>query len=310
MGLALMAFSDQMAPIALSDDDLFTDHVDIVLFETTTNCNLRCAYCAVSLPWYSGADFELTRVPRLVREMTSAKVASVQISGHGETTMLPQWETFCRAFQDHGIAVSITSNFSKVYTDSEIDAFARMCSITVSIDTVDRELLRKIRRKVDLRTILFNMQQIRLRSLTCYDREPVFNWQCTLSDLVASKLLDWVRMGLLYGVTNFTFGNLIELRGLQFGDVPETKELLAALARDDTPIPRHVARLEREPLLAACNSIVEAVSLALRSKAVVNMQPGIIEGINERLKQFGINEPFSIPAADDELKVEMMRNGR
>jgi hypothetical protein len=61
-----------------------------------------------------------------------------------------------------------------------------MAWITISIDTVDRELLKQIRRKVDLRTILYNMQAIRLRAANCYwrepvcyGREPVFNWQCT-----------------------------------------------------------------------------------------------------------------------------------
>jgi hypothetical protein len=268
----------------LTDDDLLTDHVDMVLFETTTNCNLRCTYCGLSLPWYVGSDFDFSRIDKLVREMVAANVKAVQISGHGETTVIPNWETYCKYFQDHGIGVSITSNFSTIYSDSEIEAFARMTCITISIDTVDRELLKQVRRKVDLRTILYNMQRIRLKALADYGREPNFNWQCTLSDLVAPKLPEWVQMGLLNGVKNFTFGNLIEY-----------KELPELLARDGAMIPRHLARLEREPLLAACQTIADAVSLARKADANVIVQPGIVEGINARLGEFGVNSPFTIP---------------
>jgi hypothetical protein len=279
-----MALPDVMAPATLAPDDLLTNYVETVLFETTTNCNLRCTYCGLSLPWYVGSDFDFSRFERLVQEFVAAKVVSVQISGHGETTIIRNWETYCKYLQDHGIGVCITSNFSTVYSEAEVDALARMNWITISIDTVDRELLKQVRRKVDLRTVLYNMQTIRLRAVSQYGREPVFNWQCTLTDLVAPKLVEWVQMGLLNGVTNFTFGNLIEY-----------KELPELLARDNAVIPRHVARLAREPLLQACTAITEAVLLARREKAVVNMQPGIVEGINESLKAFGINTPFAVP---------------
>jgi MoaA/NifB/PqqE/SkfB family radical SAM enzyme len=79
--------------------------------------------------------------------MVAAKVAYVQISSHGETTIIPNWRAYCKYFQDSGIHVTITTNFATVFSDSEIDAFARMSSNTISIDTVDRELLKQIRRK-------------------------------------------------------------------------------------------------------------------------------------------------------------------
>ena len=268
----------------LTDTDLLTDHVDMVLFETTTNCNLRCTYCGLSLPWYVGSDFDFSHINRLVREMVAANVKGVQISGHGETTIIPNWENYCKVFQDHGIEVSITSNFSTIYSDAEIEAFACMSCITISIDTVDRELLRQVRRKVDVRTILYNMQRIRLKALAAYSREPNFNWQCTLSDLVVPKVPEWVQMGLLNGVKNFTFGNLIEYK-----DLPEL------LAGEKAVIPRHVARLEKAQLIAACQSITEAICIAKKAKAVVNVQPGLVEGINARLGEFGINSPFKIP---------------
>jgi pyruvate-formate lyase-activating enzyme len=270
--------------VPFTDADLLTEHVDTVLLAATTNCNLRCTYCAVSLPSYVGEDFDFGRVEQLADEMARAHVSNVQISGHGETTIIPHWESYCRAFQDRGIAVCITSNFSKVFTEPEVDALARMNEIIVSIDTADRELLRQIRRKVDLRTILYNMQLVRLRSRALHSRGPRFNWQCTLSDRVVSGLMEWTELGLLNSVSIFTLGNLIE-----------HKELNAVLTRDNVPLARHVAKLEREPLLAACKSISAAVARARSAGAMVMVQSGIIEGINESLSRYGEKERFDVP---------------
>lgn len=273
--------------IAFEPEDLLTDRIETVLFTATTNCNLRCTYCGVSLPTYHGADFDFTKVERLAEQMAAAHVRSVQINGHGETTMLPGWENYCRHFVDRGIGVAITSNFSFIYSAAEIDVLARMEWITVSIDTVDRELLRRVRRKVDLRTIIYNMQAIRLRAVSAYDRYPVFNWQCTLTDMVVGGLRDWVQMGMLNGVEHFTLGNLVAHTGLA-----------EVLAKEGAQNPRHVAELGKDELIAACHTIGEARRLAYEGGADMTIQPGIAEGINARLAQFGMNAAvdFADPA--------------
>jgi pyruvate-formate lyase-activating enzyme len=264
-----------LTTIALTDDDLLTPFVDTVLWAVTTNCNLRCTYCAVSLPIYRGEDFDLARAEALAEEFATAKVRMVQISGHGETTMIPGWQAIGHAFTRHDINVCITSNFSKVFSDDELDALARMVHITISIDTVDRELLKNMRRKVDLRTILYNMQLVRLAA-SKLGREARFNWQCTLSDAVVSGLADWFDLGILNGVKKFTLGNLIEHEGL-----PDS--------------PRHVAKLGKPQLLAACDRITELARLAHSASAELEIQSGIIEGINESLARYGENQPFALP---------------
>src|SRR5262245_27101486 len=81
----------------VTDEDLTTPFVQTVLFAVTTRCNLRCTYCAVSLPGYSGEDFDVAGFDRLVDGFAKASVNLVQISGHGETTMIPGWERLCEA---------------------------------------------------------------------------------------------------------------------------------------------------------------------------------------------------------------------
>lgn len=262
-------------PLPVGDDDLLTDHVECVLFALTSNCNLRCTYCAVSQPFYVGRDFDLTKLDQLSLEMAEIGVDLVQISGHGETTILPDWAKYCTHFLDRGIEVCITSNFSNVFDDEEVDALARMQFINISIDTADRELLKRLRRKVDIKTILYNMQNVRLRAKQAYGRDVVYNWQCTLSDAVVAGVSDWVQLGLLYGVKHFTFGNLIELTGL-------------------VDPPKHVAHLEGQALTQACDSIRNALEIAREAGAGVTVQPGIVEGINASLVAQGFNEAFSL----------------
>jgi hypothetical protein len=46
------------SPGNITEDDLLSHRVEVVLFGATMNCNLRCTYCAVSLPYYVGEDFD------------------------------------------------------------------------------------------------------------------------------------------------------------------------------------------------------------------------------------------------------------
>jgi MoaA/NifB/PqqE/SkfB family radical SAM enzyme len=268
----------QWFPVRPTDEDLTTSFVQVVLFAVTTNCNLRCTYCGVSHPAYRGEDFDLSHIDELTEGLAAAHVRMVQISGHGETTMLPGWERLGAAFQHRGITVCITSNFSKTFSAAEIDALAEMGHITVSIDTVDRELLKALRRKVDLRTILYNMQMVRLRAAQTHHRPVTFNWQCTLSDAVVAGLPDWLELGILSGVTHFTLGNLIEYEAL-----PDS--------------PQHVAKLDREKLATACDILAALARRARDASVVLTIQPGIVEGINERRRALGVNEMLRIDAA-------------
>jgi pyruvate-formate lyase-activating enzyme len=253
----------------LTAEDLLTPRIDTVLFAVTTNCNLRCTYCAVSLPIYEGEDFDLSNIEALASSFAAAHVRLVQISGHGETTLLPNWVELCEAFMRRDIAVCITSNFSNVFSDAEVDALARMVHITISIDTVDRQLLKDLRRKVDIRTILYNMQMVRMRAQKLGSLAK-FNWQCTLSDAVVLGLVDWLEFGMLSGVSHFTLGNLIEHVDLPNG-------------------PMHPGKLKPPQLTAACEKLSALIKRAREAGVTLVLQPGIVQSMNARCREFGIN---------------------
>ena len=97
----------------------------------------------------------------------------VHVNGHGETTFLSNWTEPCRVLLNHNLPLMLTTNLAKRFSDEELQTLARMHIIAVSIDTNNRMMMRRLRRKVDLDRIVSNIEQIledgapaRKRSLT------------------------------------------------------------------------------------------------------------------------------------------------
>jgi wyosine [tRNA(Phe)-imidazoG37] synthetase (radical SAM superfamily) len=89
----------------------------------------------------------------LVRDLKARKVEHVVINGHGETTMLPNWAEKVEKIADAGVSMAIISNFARLMSEDELEAMALKSNIQISIDTHRPDLLRKLRRKVDVRHI-------------------------------------------------------------------------------------------------------------------------------------------------------------
>jgi uncharacterized radical SAM superfamily Fe-S cluster-containing enzyme len=51
--------------------------------EFTTNCNLRCVYCAVSQPTYVGTDMETSDFDQILVTLKNRHVKSITVNGHG-----------------------------------------------------------------------------------------------------------------------------------------------------------------------------------------------------------------------------------
>jgi molybdenum cofactor biosynthesis enzyme MoaA len=145
-------------------EDLEARSIECLLLTVTTNCNLRCTYCCVSQPWYTGQNLDISRLDHFISELSDYKVGLIQVNGHGETTMVEGWEKFCQKLLQQGFALCITSNFARLFTSDELQVLASMRFIIISIDTVNKELLRRIRRAVKLENILSNMKNIQNRA--------------------------------------------------------------------------------------------------------------------------------------------------
>jgi sulfatase maturation enzyme AslB (radical SAM superfamily) len=117
-----------------SPDLLGMGTIDRVMLDLTTRCNLRCVYCAVSLPDYRGMDMNADVLDRALSSITQLRRHSnfiVCISGHGETTMLPNWVDVCDQLFRCDVELELITNLSKSYSLQELAALSKIRHIIV-----------------------------------------------------------------------------------------------------------------------------------------------------------------------------------
>ncbi|MHC4844665.1 MAG: radical SAM protein [Planctomycetota bacterium] len=176
------------------DEHLLGIRPQEVLFELSTRCNLRCIYCAVSQPDYVGRDLEVVDRDALVEQLVALGPETFQINGHGESTLVEGWVDLARALLERGLAITVISHLNKPMTDEEIDTMARFERITVSCDTSDADVYRRLRRGGLLERVERNIKRI----LTSADRDgrprPYISFNCTVSHinvLGIPELVSW-----------------------------------------------------------------------------------------------------------------------
>lgn len=191
------------------EDLLLSPITDTVFLELTSRCNLRCTYCAVSQPTYHGIDLPLKGFDNFVEQMRARGVRTVVMNGHGESTIIKEWEIHAERLADAGFRLHITTNLAKRLRESEIAALSRFERILVSIDTIDPDLLAELRRGANLETILANLEAIQTFA-SARGREPQVFISCTVGDLSAPGILDLVEACLARRIRFFRFGDLAE----------------------------------------------------------------------------------------------------
>jgi MoaA/NifB/PqqE/SkfB family radical SAM enzyme len=154
--------------------DLLNSFVPAVLIsELTSKCNLRCIYCPKGDThmdaWNStpGRDEQMDGVAleRYMDMISEYRFDLIHLNGIGEFTFRPDWiQLTQRISANAGSGIAINTNFSKIYDHVELDCLLGFRRITVSIDTVDADLLRKVRKKVDFNIITTNLINLRKRS--------------------------------------------------------------------------------------------------------------------------------------------------
>lgn len=187
---------------------------DTVFLELTSRCNLRCVYCAVSQPSYVGFDLPLKGFDNFLEQMRARGVRTVVINGHGESTIIKEWEVYADRLIDAGFHLHMTTNMAKRLTPAEIAALSRFERILVSLDTVDAELLARLRRGANLETILNNVTAVQ-QFASARKRKPQFGVSATVGDLSAPAMLEMVDAFLERGVRLFRFGDLAEYAPLE-----------------------------------------------------------------------------------------------
>jgi MoaA/NifB/PqqE/SkfB family radical SAM enzyme len=252
-----------------------------IRLDLTTRCNLRCVYCAVSQHSYHGADMEARTIDATVKHIVALNrfhpLTPINVNGHGETTNAPGWVDACRDLLSHGIEISVTSNFAKEFDHDELETLARMTSIAVSIDTADRRLLRRLRRKVDVRQIITNIHAVRATALRLFHRPPRFNFLCGLYDQNTLQIDELARLAISLNIHGVAFWNLKALP-FENTDVPRESWL------------RPLDDLNDEELKPRLKCIHSAINLLRRNGIVVGTHGGFVETLSRRVAEVSVED--------------------
>lgn len=250
--------------IDVPEELLRVDRSNNILIEYTTNCNLRCSYCAVSQPNWPGRDLDPKFAEFITKAVINRKPKYVVIHGHGETTIIDGWEKYAEQLFKAGIGVNICSNLAKTYSDEEITTLSKLNHLTVSIDTIDPALFRKLRRGGDVRQVLFNLFKI-ITEAKNHDRPLDISWSIVCSDKTVWGLHELVKHGIQMGVRAFTFCNL--------GVLPTPEGALET---------KHVSELPVEDCKKAITMFEAIEQLCEQHDCIYDMKAGIIDTLRAK----------------------------
>jgi len=227
-----------------------------VQIELTTDCNLRCIYCALSDPGYQAAHMADDVFHKITELCRQGEVEVINVSGHGESTGIPDWQEKITALLDAGFKLQISTNAANPWSWDDADLMSRFVHVMVSVDTADPDLLRQLRRKVDLRTISHNITLIRAAAARAGRPAPRLGLTGVLSDRSVVGLDRLVALASALGC-EVNLSNLIELHGIS-----------------ENP-PRSLFSLSGEALAQAHMEYVRATETAARLKVPLNIHPNL-----------------------------------
>jgi len=193
--------------INTDDELLYVSRTHLAQIEFTTACNFRCVYCAVAQPTWVSKDMDLDALSNVISQLKSRSIQVVNISGHGETTTIPNWHEYAIRLLDDDVNLIICSNFGKQFSKIEVDVLSRFHGITVSCDTADPVLFKKLRKGGDLRTLVYNMLMVKNKAES-RGLIPRWTWSCVLTDATIWGFMDFVKLGHSLGVGAFCICNL------------------------------------------------------------------------------------------------------
>jgi radical SAM protein with 4Fe4S-binding SPASM domain len=234
--------------------------------EITSACNLRCVYCHQSDPQgYPQLAMRDEWFDMVVSFCRLHGLGMIDFTGAGEATFAEGWQDKCRRVQSLGIDLHMTTNLAEPLTWEAARVLARFAHLYISVDTVDRDLLRRIRRRVDIRTITHNLLTIRAAARAQDLPPPFLAWNCVGTDVALSQLDQMVSVAIESGINEF---KVLDLKVWDFmNDDPEAPTL------------RHPAMLEGEEFLALYETYKRAVDILKGSGMSYWIQPSLVDSL-------------------------------
>ena len=285
--LDLLQYSNAAIPASKDDRALFVNEevrldaltyapgVTVYFVDVSDECNLRCVYCHQSQPGFQGKAMSSALLETMQQMIiTHPPATHAFLSSGGETTTLKNWEAIVQRFVGQGVSCAIISNFARLFSPDEVAALASLRETLVSIDTIDAEITKRTRKRSDVRTILFNMQQVKAYCVANRLPCPRFVWNVVGHDLALLHAPSLAAAAVVYRPDHVTVAQMKPIPGLQVQGV------------------RLINILTAEEITACAESLKQGVDL-LESN-------GISVSVNEQLKaELGLtsgNASHEVPA--------------
>ncbi len=185
-----------------------------VFLELTTGCNLRCSYCALSLPDYLGEDMDADLIEKVLAYLSAWQIPVASINVHGETTRLDRWQEIANRLFASGTKLHVISNFSRAFGLDEVTTLSHFSGIRVSVDSFDRRRLRQLRSGTDPRIVVDNLMRIRTQALLDGRPPPEFGLNCVITETSLETLKALTATAAQLGIKDLMLHNAAVLEGL------------------------------------------------------------------------------------------------
>ena len=257
--------------------------LELARISFTSDCNLRCLYCGINKENYDKQKISESKFEEALNSLDGFNaIRGLYINGHGEATFHPQWLPFSQRLLDKGLPLRVITNFATYFTKRELSTLAMFDAIHISIDTNDRDLLKKIRRKVDLCTVVTNMVNIRAKAVEMGRIPPTYSFLCGVFDMNVFLLEDFAWFASESGVSKVTFWNLRD------NDLVEIEE---------SPAP--LVEMNIDDLRKSLSTIHRAASILVDNSIYIEFTGGFLESIHETLRSS--SRSFDSSAIDTEI---------
>jgi hypothetical protein len=150
--------------------------------------------------------------------------------------MAPDWHKLCEIMLDYSIPLRATVNLAKILTREEVEIFAKFSLLTVSIDTVDPQLLKQYRKAADLRTISQNIVFIKSAAYRLGIPQPQLVISAVYYAEIVPVLEDVPTYAAAIGAQKFSLQDLVEYSNINNNVTPvwKSKGEQAVRIVDDT----------------------------------------------------------------------------
>jgi MoaA/NifB/PqqE/SkfB family radical SAM enzyme len=222
---------------------------------------MRCVYCAVSQPTWEVSTLDLTNFDKIVDDLKNRGLQMAIMHGHGETTIVEGWHEYARKLQQRDVELVICSNLAREYSEDELDVLSEFTSITVSLDTINPALFRKLRKGGDIRQIIFN--QTRIQALAKKKQRQIsWVWSSVVVDQTIDGILDLIHLGISLGVETFCFCNLTEHPDIEI---------------------QHLSKLTMDDAKRALAILVQASEICEGNGAFFDLKSGLLETLEAKV---------------------------